>query len=240
MVQSERISGLAERYESFYLYEEREILERTGRLKTNFPQIDFLYSIKCNSNPYVLESVFRQGFGADAASLGEVLLAERAGLPRERIFFSAPGKTLRDIRGALTRATLIADSTAEIRRIQTAAEQAGVRVRIGLRINPDFSFSGAGGQPSKFGVDEAQALAFLREFRSDNVAITGLHIHLKSQELEASALSAYYGNVLRLAGRFGQVCGPLEYVNLGSGMGIPYSGQDRPLDLEGLGAALRE
>ena len=31
-----------------------------------------LYSIKCNPHPQVLESIFAQGFGADAASLGEV------------------------------------------------------------------------------------------------------------------------------------------------------------------------
>ena len=40
------IAQQAERHDSFYLYGERRILEDTERLKRNFPQVDFLYSIK--------------------------------------------------------------------------------------------------------------------------------------------------------------------------------------------------
>ena len=82
----------AEHYDSFYLYDESRILEDTARLRRNFPQVEFLYSIKCNSNPHVARCVFAQGFGADAASLGEVLLAREAGLAPERIFYSAPDR----------------------------------------------------------------------------------------------------------------------------------------------------
>jgi len=99
------IEKCAERYDSFYLYDEKGILEALSKLKRCFPDVSFLYSIKCNSNPHVLNCIFGQGLGADAASLGEVLLASEAGLTRNQIYYSAPGKTAKEIEGASTKAT---------------------------------------------------------------------------------------------------------------------------------------
>ena len=235
------IAQQAERYDSFYLYDERCILEHTERLKRGFPQVEFLYSLKCNPDPHVIRSVFAQGFGADAASLGEVLRAEQAGLQREQIYYSAPGKTMADIEGALSKAVLIADSLDEIRRIEDAAARAGRTEEIGIRINPNFSFYGGPGEASKFGIDEDQAAAFLREEDCPHVRVTGIHVHLHSQELDAGVLERYYENLLALAERMETGCGlRLAYVNMGSGIGIPYSGEDVPLDVEKLGAAAAE
>lgn len=240
-IPAETLKKIAETHDSFYLYDERSILERTARLKAAFPSVEFLYSVKCNPAPRVLSCIFGQGFGADAASLGEVLRAERAGLKRDRIYYSAPGKTMADIEGALSKAVLIADSLDEIRRIEAAAERAGRTEEIGLRINPNFSFYGGPGETSKFGIDEDQAAAFLREGSCPHVRVTGIHVHLHSQELDAAVLERYYGNMLALAERMETGCGlRLEYVNMGSGIGIPYSEDDVPLDVEKLGAAAAE
>lgn len=234
------ISQCAETRDSFYLYDESCILHSIKQLKTNFPQIEFLYSIKCNPKPHVLNCVFKQGFGADAASAGEVRSARKAGLHAEKIYYSAPGKSAKDIEDCLGKATLIADSTGEIERIQAAAEKAGTVANIGIRINPDFSFDGEGGKPSKFGIDEAQAIAFLKENTFKNIKVTGIHIHLKSQELDDRVLSAYYERVFRLAEKFAQICGKLDYINMGSGMGVPYAPGDAPLDLPAVSAAVEK
>jgi diaminopimelate decarboxylase len=86
------ILNKAKEYNSFYLYDENIILEYTQRLKNNFPQVQFLYSIKSNSHKHVVKTVFSQGFGADAASLGEVQISSEHGLSKEEIYYSAPGK----------------------------------------------------------------------------------------------------------------------------------------------------
>ena len=54
---------LLNQYNNFYLYEESVILESIGRLKANFPDAQFLYSMKCNPAGRVLDTVFGQGFG---------------------------------------------------------------------------------------------------------------------------------------------------------------------------------
>lgn len=81
------------RHPSFYLYEESVIQAAASRLQSNFPDAQFLYSMKCNPAGRVLDTVFGQGFGADAASLGEVLAAEAHGVSPELIYFSAPART---------------------------------------------------------------------------------------------------------------------------------------------------
>lgn len=232
----EVISAQSANYDSFYLYDENQIIAYTGRLKQYFPNVEFLYSLKCNSNPLVVRSVFSQGLGADAASLGEVLIAGGAGLSKDKIYYSAPGKTLYDLEQAIGKSTVIADSIEEIKRIQAIAVKLDACIEIGVRINPDFSFCGSGGHPSKFGIDEKQLYEFLEESALKHVKITGIHVHLKSQELNAGVLAGYYENMIRLAQRFQLVnkC-KLKYVNMGSGMGIPYSETDEPIDMEFLG-----
>ena len=230
------IEKLAEQYDSFYLYDEEKILEGMQTLQSHFPLVSFLYSLKCNSNPHVLECVFANGFGADAASAGEVMLARENGVDKGRVFYSAPGKTVKDIEKTVNSSVIIADSIDEIRRIQSIAEKMKITADIGIRVNPGFSFCSKNGLPSKFGIDEEQALAFLRRNECANVRIKGIHVHLRSQELNAQVLSDYYDNILLLTERMQKaVPEPFEWINMGSGMGIPYSVNEKPLAVEELG-----
>lgn len=225
----------AKRYDSFYLYDESQIVARAQDLKEHFPNILFLYSIKCNSNANVLRSVFSQGFGADAASAGEVRKALAAGVIKENIYYSAPGKSMEDIETAIRSSVLIADSIDEIKRIQMVAERINFIAEIGLRINPSFSFYGGNGISSKFGIDEEQAIAFIKEYDFSNIKIAGIHVHLRGQELNADILAAYYESVLQVAKRIQDVNSTqLSFVNMGSGMGIPYAAEDVPLDIDKL------
>lgn len=225
------ISSLSDQWDNYYLYDENSIQESIKLLKTSFPQIDFLYSIKCNSNPKVVECIFSQGVGADAASAEEVKLAHKAGLLSNQIYYSAPGKSIYDIENTIDRAILIADSLGEVKRIQTIAERLKKVVCIGIRINPDFSFLGNVGSSSKFGIDENQVIDFLKDNPCPNVRVIGIHVHLKSQELDAEVIAAYYERVLSLAEKIESFCGKLAFINMGSGMGIPYALTDSPLDV---------
>lgn len=224
------------KHDSFYLYDESSILRQLNTLKSNFPETEFLYSIKCNPNSKILNCIFAQGFSADAASLGEVELAYRHGVTKNHIYYSAPGKTENDIKQSLEKATIIADCLSEIERIQNIAEKDNKTVQIGIRINPRFSFYDNKGYSSKFGIDEEQATAFLSQFDSRFVSIIGIHVHLKSQELCVEALAEYWEKVFDLAQNMQELCkNKLEFLNLGSGMGIPYTTKDTPLDTERLG-----
>lgn len=234
------IRACAEKYDSFYLYDEQTISRQASRLQNDLPGVQFLYSMKANPHPAVLRTLFAQGFGADAASLNEVLLARDAGLRKEQIYYSAPAKTTNDLRRALPHAILIADSMGELERLQEIAREENRIFSIGVRINPNFSFDGGPGLPTKFGIDEEALFFYLERGRSfPNLKIDGLHVHLHSQELDAAVLTRYYKNLLLLCDRFAvAVKRPIAFLNMGSGIGIPYAPEEQEVDTAQLGQSL--
>lgn len=231
---------LAEQHESFYLYDGRMIMENIAALQESFEGVRFLYSVKANPHPGVLKRIIEEGVGVDAASLREVMLGKENGLDAGDIYYSAPGKSLRDIDAALRCSTMIADSPAEVERIQAIAEGHGIVACIGIRLNPDFSFDGEGGAANKFGIDEQEAFRLLPVWKGHkNIRICGIHVHSRSQELRGELIADYYGRMFKLALRFQSALGhELDFINMGSGIGIPYAEQDSPVDVKLLGASM--
>ncbi|MCC8025926.1 MAG: diaminopimelate decarboxylase [Clostridium sp.] len=242
MLNETQLRELAQRYASFYLYDGNSIVESASRLLRDFKGIQFLYSIKSNHNANVVQCVLSKGFGLDAASLKEVKMGVENGLKQSDIYYSAPGKTERDIRNSIHSAILIADSLNEVERIDQIAGELGLTVSIGVRINPNFTFDDSRGTPSKFGIDEKQALDAISVWQAyPNTKITGIHVHLRSQELNKETLARYYHKVFLLAETFQRALGhPLEFLNMGSGIGIGYSRQDVPLDTVWLGKKVQK
>lgn len=228
---------LAEKYESFYLYDENVILENIEQLRENFDGVRFLYSAKANPHPGVLKSILSEGIGVDAASLREVQMGRENGLGKHDIYYSAPGKSMHDIDAALSECVIIADSVNEVERIQTVAACHGIVAEIGIRINPNFTFDGAAGAANKFGIDEDTVFNKLPEWKSmKNIKIVGIHVHSRSQELDGRLIAGYYAKMFELACRAQDALGrTLKFVNMGSGIGIPYAECDKPVDLVTLG-----
>src|SRR5690606_8581190 len=98
-----------------------------------------LYAVKANGHPDVLAALAGEVDGFEVASGGELALARiaRAGVgSANQIAFGGPAKTDAELAGAVeAEATINVESPLELRRLAVAAETAGVRVRIALRIN---------------------------------------------------------------------------------------------------------
>lgn len=222
-----------------YLYEEALIKERCHALLAAMPEVDFLYSVKTNPFMPVLKTIAAQGFGADAASANEVLLARQAGIPHDKIYYSAPGKTLQDIQKVWGKCTIIADSLSELDRLEQCAAVNNEQIAVGVRVNPNFSMNGASAVSSKFGIDEEQLITANLCF--PHLKIIGIHVHLRSQILDADILCEYYHNCYMLAERMSGRSGvKIQFINFGSGIGTVYdSTSEKPLALEKVGQTLQ-
>ncbi|MGP1411856.1 MAG: diaminopimelate decarboxylase family protein [Peptoanaerobacter stomatis] len=236
MITNDIIIEQSKKYDSFYLYDEEAIINNINRLKNNFVGVDFLYSVKCNPHTLVLDTIFKNKIGSDAASLNEVLISKEKGVSKENIYYSAPGKNRKSIEQSIDIAVIIADSLSEIELIDEIARNKGIVVNIGVRINPDFSFTGDFGGSSKFGIDEEQFIEKVPSLKEKkNIKITGIHAHVKSQELEKNNLVNYYKRMFKLSEKIQNVLGyELDFINLGSGIGITYSPDDVEIDIESL------
>ena len=237
MYNKEEILRQAENHNSFYLYDRSIILRNIQNLKNNFNGVKFLYSVKSNSNADVVDYVISNGLGIDAASGNEALIGKIHNIDICDIQYSAPAKTREEIEMSIDCATITADSLNEIFLINTISKERNIITKIGVRINPDFSFFSDEGIASKFGIDESiffENLASLLELT--NVVISGLHIHLRCQILEKEIIASYYEKILSLAKRIQAATHKkLEFINMGSGIGIDYESTDVPVDIVGLG-----
>ena len=75
----------------------------------NFKNINPLicFSVKSNSNPYILRFLGKLGSGADVVSYGELLKALKSGIKPNKIVFSGVGKTTKEITFAIEKKVLL-------------------------------------------------------------------------------------------------------------------------------------
>ena len=233
---NDHILTLAREHAPCYLYEYDVMRRQVETLRRTFPRYGLLYSIKANPFPPVVRALAGLGLGADAASAPEVLLSRKCGMDKADIFFSAAGKSDAALEAVWDEGEIIADSLGEVARIGTLCEKKGQRRAIGVRMNPSFGMGGAAGGPSKFGINEEDLPQLKALLDALPVTVEGIHVHLKSQNLDADVLGGCYRDSWALAKRVRDALGcGMRYVNFGSGVGVAYDEAfEQPMALERL------
>lgn len=228
------LKGLMKEHDnSFYIYNEKVIKRQVETLYEKLPQFEFFYSVKANPLKPILEFLASKNIGSDAASAEEVLLSVEMGLSKDRIIYSTPGKQKKDIEQTIDKAIIVADSYHELEIINEVAKEQNKNLEVGLRINMNFN----GKSSSKFGVDE-DSLIENKDFINslENIKVSGIHVHLRSQILDYKRLSDYYETVFKLA----VFCKDeldfnMDFIDFGGGIGIVYSKtEENPLDFDKL------
>ena len=230
-----------------YIYSHKTLADHYRKLREAFASLRPLicFSVKANGNLAILRLLVRLGAGLDIVSGGELYKALRVGCPPSRIVFASVGKSPQEIHAAL-RAGIFCfnvESAAELDAIDVIARRLRTVARVALRINPDVAaqthhYIRTGIAQSKFGIDPATALELLRRHNTfAGVRMIGLHLHIGSQISEAQPFVRAIrraGALLRQGRRFGA---PLEWLNLGGGLGIIYK-DERPQTPHAFAAAV--
>ncbi len=203
---------------------------------------DIYYSVKANPLPAIV-SLFRQeGAGAEIASVGEYRAAIKAGVATENIIFAGPGKGMAELREVIESGIgeIHIESAEEIARI----EAIGRPVKASIRINPvPDAQAGAmrmGGKATAFGFDEEELENVLPLFKDARyIDLVGVHIYGGTQILDADMLVSQWRHGISVAARMAEMLGkPLETIDLGGGLGIPYFAGETPLDLAKVAASI--
>lgn len=222
------------------------------RLRQALPQrVRLAYAVKANPLPQLLQLFADLGASFDVASAGELQRVLDLDLPSSRIFFTGPGKRDSEIRSAVRLGVrLQAEGIEDLVRADAAAGELGLRsVAVNLRVQPlgveesqdGHSILGGSG-PTAFGVDEEDLPELLATARQlDRVRIEGLHGFAASNERDAERLLANHHRMLAIGRRLLSEHGlELRQIDLGGGLGVPYSHEESPLDLARLGRGLGE
>jgi diaminopimelate decarboxylase len=230
-----------------YVYDASVVRRAFADLKgalSGFAEVFF--SIKANPNPAIAALLITAGAGVEVASAGELRLALRAGAQPARILAAGPGKTRSDIQFFIEKGIgeIHLESFSEL---DVAAAEASARGRVqpvSIRVNPSASAGGGamrmGGKPAVFGFDEEMLPQVVRAVAArPSLRLAGIHLFAGTQILDRDVLLGQWSHALDLAARMAQVAGrPVDSIDLGGGLGIPYFPGDSPVDLVGLKAGL--
>jgi diaminopimelate decarboxylase len=198
------------------------------------------YALKANSTFALVQLLHALGSSADANSVWEIDVARRAGFAPTDIVFTGVGKSSGELECAvpLGLKAINVESAGELARVEAIAARLDQAVRVAVRINPDIDAKShphisTGLKINKFGVplDAARELLATMSGRP-YLKLVAVHVHIGSQITTLEPLRRAAVFVAQLASELDRAGLPLEYVDLGGGLGISYDGGDvvSPLD----------
>lgn len=250
-----------------YVYDFDKIEHQFNQLVQCLPNnVQVYYTLKANSNLAICYHLANLGASADISSIGELVAAIKAGHSPEKILFTGPGKTTRELSFALKQGIglVVVESVNEAHRLNALAQESGVKQDILIRINPLYRTSNScevrqtdsncnldansdtpiqliSQNASKFGIDEQRLLEALNQIVSlSNLNLKGIHIFTESNLLDYQQLVASCENTINIANRLRDEGYSISIVDFGGGMGVPYNAIDAEFDIQKFGQKMQE
>ncbi len=242
------VENIAKKYSTpTYCYSYKLLKENINRFKRNFKSFSPLicFSVKSNNNLSLLREIKKFGFGADVVSIGELMIALKAGINPKKIVFSGVGKTPEEIRHAIKKKILLinAESKSEIKEIDKIAKSVNKKVQIGVRLNPDTNAKtlnqiSTGKKDDKFGVNKKTLIDIINFCNnSENLKLKCLSVHIGSQILDYKP----YEKMLAVLNKIlNESKHKFDFIDLGGGMGISYDKKSKKLDYKKYNNAIKK
>ncbi len=228
----------------FYCYSTATLTRHYQLFEEALHGLDHLvcFAMKANGNLAVIRTLAQLGAGMDVVSGGEYRKALAAGVPGERIVFSGVGKTRAEMRLALEGGIrqFNVESEPELAALSEVAAAMGVEAPVAIRVNPDIDAGthdkiATGRKEDKFGIPIARAREVYAEAaRLPGIRACGIDVHIGSQLTELAPFEAAYRRVAELTRTLRADGHAIDRLDLGGGLGIPYTASNEvpPLPAE--------
>ena len=229
----------------FYSYSYSKLKENINNFKKNFRSFSPLicFAVKSNTNVNIIREIKKFGLGADVVSVGELMMALKAGINPNKIVFSGVGKTTSEISFAIDKKILLinAESLSEIKEINRIAKSKNKRIKIGVRLNPNtdaktLSQISTGKKENKFGVNKNTFYEIINYCKnSKNIDLKCLSVHIGSQILDHRPYEKMLKAVSQILNKTNH---KFEFIDLGGGMGITYTDKNKKLNYKKYNTAI--
>lgn len=237
----EQIEKIMEKHPTpFYIYSEKGIRESARRLNKAFDWVEGggfknYFAIKACVNPYILEILKQEGFGADCSSGPELILAEKVGITGEEIMFTSNDTPAKEFIQAKKIGAII--NLDDITHIPFLEKCAGIPDLICFRYNPGPLRDGNEiiGNPkdAKYGLTTEQIFEAYKIMKEKGVKRFGLHTMIVSnmidQEYIIETAKMLFDLIVEISKKLDI---KFEFVNLGGGIGIDYKPEQKLVDIE--------
>ena len=240
---TEVIKNIVKEYDTpTYVYQKNILESQYLKLKNVLSAVDakICYAVKANSNLTILNRLARLGSGFDIVSGGELHRVRAAGGDIHQTVFAGVGKTKEEIQlGIASNIRFFnVESIEELRHIETIASNMSTTANISFRINPNISvethpYLATGINESKFGI----ALSDINELYdsikdSKHLKLVAVDCHIGSQISDINPYETALIQLLQVASELTGKNAPINTIDLGGGLGVSFSGQYEPINLD--------
>jgi len=247
-IENVKIDYIAKKYGTpAYCYSYSELKKNIDNFKNSFRSFSPLicFAVKSNTNVNIIREIKKFGLGADVVSIGELMMAIKAGINPKKIVFSGVGKTFDEINYAINKQIFLinAESESEIIQIEKIAKLKKKKIQIGIRLNPNtdaktLSQISTGKRENKFGVNSKTFIKIINNYKnSKNIELKCLSVHIGSQILDHKPYEKMLKSISEILEKIKY---KFEFIDLGGGMGISYNNQQKKLDYKKYCSAIKK
>lgn len=193
------------------------------------------FAVKATPTPAILQILLEEGMGLDCSSRAELLMAERLGVPGERIFYTSNNTPQEDFELAIQLgATVNIDDLSQLPVFIKAL--AGKHLdRVAVRYNPGKLKKGNSliGDPinAKYGMRLDQLAEAFTELSKQAIGEFGLHTMVASNELDPKYFAETAQVLLHAVDHVEkETVVRFSFINLGGGFGLGYEPDQEPFD----------
>ncbi len=237
-VENVRVEYLAKKFGTpIYCYSYKKLKKNIIKFKNNFKSFNPLicFSVKSNANLNLLREIRKLGCGADVVSIGELMIALKAGISVKKIVFSGVGKTTRELDYAINKNILLinAESKSEVIEIEKIAKSKKKIVNIGIRLNPNTDAKtinqiSTGKKEDKFGLTEKNFIELVKYSKNSKyINLKCLSVHIGSQIVNNLPYEKMLKVIDKIIKKSNQI---FEFIDLGGGIGIVYNNKTKKLN----------
>ena len=239
MAENVAVNEIAERFGTpLYIYSRATLERHWHAFDKGFGEHPHLicFAVKSNPNIAILQVMAQLGSGFDIVSQGELERVLAAGGDAAKIVFSGVAKSETEIVRALEVGIRCfnVESIAELERINLVAGKLGKIAPISLRVNPDVDahthpYISTGLKENKFGISVDQAREVYRQASTlAHIKVTGMDCHIGSQLTELQPFLDATDRLIVLMEQLKQDGIELKHLDLGGGLGVPYTNEAPP------------
>ncbi|MAE01854.1 MULTISPECIES: PLP-dependent decarboxylase [Pseudoalteromonas] len=223
----------------FFIY---DLDKLTTHLKQLTAQTDvkLWYAVKANPLSRIIQCLDSAGFNFDVASKGELEQVLAQGINSERVLNTGPAKSPAQISHFIARGVriFVAESINQVRWLNEQATKANCQLQVLLRVQlrwPDSEKNPLGGDsltPFGLGCEEWHALN-VNDYPA--LKVDGLHIFQWGNMLSTDKLAALWRAMIQPLQQLARALRiELNILDLGGGLGIPYTQDASRLDWSAL------
>jgi len=226
----------------FHIYDEKGIMETCEKLTSSFANIDGFkefFAVKALPNPSIMKIMQKMGFGFDCSSIPEIQLSRQIGSFNEDIMFTSNNTSIPQFETAIKNdgCILNLDDISLISKLIDIPDLICFRYNPGLRRNGNKII----GNPveSKYGVSHDQISDAYLQAKKLGVNRFGIHTMLASNELDYNYMVETTQMLLDIVEQIHKKLDiTFEFINIGGGLGIPYTPEAKPFNLDSMAAEI--